>query len=237
MKMSKASAAVLIALALSACGDRQDHDAGDGVSGASGQADPSVGDNAPPADPTQPGGTPAPGTPAASSTTTPDGALASGADPMVTGGTQDASATSGGNDGELLGVLAAINQHEIDAANQAKQHKLPADVAKFADMMLADHRANLDKTQALGANLQAPKAAAQADKGKQDLQKLGGTADAQYAKAYVDAMVKGHTEALAALDDQLIPAAQAGPVKTHLQDTRAKVAEHLEHAKALQAGK
>lgn len=170
-----------------------------------------------------------------SDATQPDGTLASSTDPAAMGDTHDASATSGGNDGELLGVLAAINQHEIDAATQAKQHKLPADVAKFADMMLADHRDNLQKTRALGANDQAPKAMAQAEKGKQHLQELGDTPDPQYAKAYVDAMVKGHSEALAALDDQLIPAAQAGPVKTHLKDTRAKVAEHLEHAKALQA--
>jgi putative membrane protein len=48
-------------------------------------------------------------------------------------------------------------------------------------------------------------------------------------------MVKGHEEALALLDDKLIPAASSENARAHLTETRASVAEHLQRAKALQA--
>lgn len=230
MKMSKLAAVVIAVLAVAACNDRRDNETGDVASGASGQA------ATPPAgatDATAANGTSVP----PESGAMPEGALASGTDPSAMGPGAGTPADAMGKDADLLGVLAAINQHEIDAATQAKQHKLPADVGKYADMMLTDHRANLEQTRALGANEQAPSAMTQAEQGKQHLQELGKKPDAQYAKAYVDAMVMGHTQALAALDEQLIPAAQSASVKTHLQQTRAKVAEHLEQAKALQAGK
>ncbi|GGD54098.1 DUF4142 domain-containing protein [Pseudoxanthomonas indica] len=219
MKMLIPAAVLMAALSMTACNGNRDGDAGDGVSGASGQ--PEATPATPPAD--------------APADATADASLASASDPAATGMGAAAGATATGNDADLLGVLAAIDQHEIDSATQAKQHKLSADVANYADLMLTDHRANLDQTRALGANEQAPKAMTQAEQGKQHLAELGKKPDAEYAKAFVDAMVMGHTQALAALDEQLIPAAQAEPVKTHLQQTRAKVAEHLEKAKALQA--
>ena len=53
-------------------------------------------------------------------------------------------------------------------------------------------------------------------------------------KAYIDAMVKGHQEALSLIDDRLLPAAQDTNVRTFLTNSREHVAMHLERAKALQ---
>lgn len=136
-------------------------------------------------------------------------------------------------DAEALGLLSAINQHEIKAAQQAKQHDLPADVATFADMMVRDHTDNDAKLHALGQPADTPAVQSQKAKGEAELRALGDHRK-DYAKAYVDAMVKGHTEALATLDDKLIPEASAQPVRTHLSATREAVAAHLERAKALQ---
>ena len=47
-------------------------------------------------------------------------------------------------------------------------------------------------------------------------------------------MVTGHTEALASLDQRLIPAATSPDARTHLQTTREHVARHLELARGLQ---
>ena len=73
-------------------------------------------------------------------------------------------------------------------------------------------------------------------KGEQELEALGRTEGDAYARAYIDAMVKGHTEALDALDNRIIPAATRPEVKAHLDTTRGHVAQHLERAKALQGG-
>lgn len=57
---------------------------------------------------------------------------------------------------------------------------------------------------------------------------------ARFERGYIDAMVKGHADALAKIDNELLKAANE-TVKNHLTKTRAAVAEHLAKAKALQA--
>ncbi|WP_372012495.1 DUF4142 domain-containing protein [Pseudoxanthomonas sp. 10H] len=133
-----------------------------------------------------------------------------------------------------LGVLNAINAHEIAAGQQALGKSVGGDVAAYAQMMIDQHTENRDKTSAFGPDGNAPDAQAQKAKGEQELAALGGLEGDAYAKAYVDAMVKGHTEALAALDGTIIPAATRPEVKAHLATTREHVAQHLDRAKALQ---
>jgi len=135
-------------------------------------------------------------------------------------------------DGEALGLLSAINHHEIDAARQAQARKLPAAVNDFAAMMIKDHTANEEALSALGSPAETDAVKAQKAKGETDLKALGDHKN-DYAKAYVDAMVKGHTEALKTIDDKLLPEAQSQDVKQHLEKTRATVSQHLDAAKAL----
>lgn len=142
-------------------------------------------------------------------------------------------------EGEALGMLQAINEHEIAAAEQAKSKNVTGKVLDYANMMHAEHSKNMADTKALdgqngvtiGSNAEVD---AQRSKSQAELATLGALEGDAYAKAYIDAMVKGHTEALAALDGKLIPAAKAEPVKAHLTTTREHVAKHLEAAKALQ---
>ncbi|MBO9715961.1 MAG: DUF4142 domain-containing protein [Pseudoxanthomonas sp.] len=133
-----------------------------------------------------------------------------------------------------LGVLNAINSHEIAAGRQALDKGVSGDVAGFAQMMIDQHGENRDQTAAFDPDENSAEAQAQKAKGEQELATLGQKSGDAYARAYVDAMVKGHTEALAALDDRLIPAATRPEVKAHLATTREHVAQHLERAKALQ---
>lgn len=58
----------------------------------------------------------------------------------------------------------------------------------------------------------------------------------EFATAWADAMVKGHEEALAKLDNELIPGASDAGVKQHLQETRAAISRHLDTARSLQSG-
>ncbi|TAA28534.1 DUF4142 domain-containing protein [Pseudoxanthomonas winnipegensis] len=179
-----------------------------------------------------------PGTP--DTTTGPDASQQTNNEPRQGEGTaatdlqKTAASPLSDGDSEALGVLSAINQHEIAAGQQAQSRQLPPKVAAYAAMMVKDHSENDEQIQQLGPPRDSAPATAQKTKGEAELAALG-EHKADYAKAYVEAMVKGHTEALKAIDDKLLPLAKSSEVKLHLEKTRAAVAQHLEEAKALQS--
>lgn len=129
-----------------------------------------------------------------------------------------------------LGLLNAINDHEIAAGRQAEGKGVTGEVAEFAALMIKEHSENREKTLALAPNDAHPEVAAQREKGEGELGTLAEQSGDAYAKAFMQAMVKGHTEALATLDSKLIPAATSEPVRQHFTDTRQHVAQHLEMA-------
>lgn len=138
------------------------------------------------------------------------------------------------DDSLALGLLAALNEHEIAAAQQAEGKKVSAPVLAYAQMMEKQHGDNLAKTKTLGSLASTPEVQAMKEKGKSDLDALGQKTGKDYETAYVDAMVAGHTEALGLIDGRLLSLASAGPVKDHLIATRGHVVMHLEEAKKLQ---
>lgn len=146
-----------------------------------------------------------------------------------------APATAPANDNALaLGLLAAVDDHEIQAAQQAKSKKVSAAVMDYANMMEKQHTDNLVETKTLGALADTAEVQAMKEKGASDLAELGKLSGKDYETAYVDAMVKGHTEVLALIDGRLLSLASAGPVRDHLGKTRDAVAMHLEEARKLQ---
>jgi len=136
--------------------------------------------------------------------------------------------------------VGAVDKHEIAAAEQARDKKVTGAVLEFANMLHREHTANLKAGEALAAQeaqpgASSPQAEAMVEKGKAELATLAEKSGKEYEKAYVDAMVKGHTEALALLQDKLIPSAPNEVVRNFLTNSRDHVAMHLEHAKQLQA--
>jgi len=55
----------------------------------------------------------------------------------------------------------------------------------------------------------------------------------KFASAYIETMIKGHTEVLGMIDNQLLKNAANAELKKHLTETRGHVANHLEAAKKL----
>ncbi|EGD10090.1 hypothetical protein XVE_1572 [Xanthomonas vesicatoria ATCC 35937] len=152
-------------------------------------------------------------------------------------GQQQGDAMPSGTERAALGTLSAINVGEINAANLALQKQVQGGVRDYAMRMVKEHTDNNQKLEKWQPNTSAADAKAQMAKAKTEaaaLQKLDGTA---FETAYVTAMVKDHTDALAALDKKLIPAAKTPDVLAHLQTTRHHVADHLAAAKALQGEK
>lgn len=160
---------------------------------------------------------------------------------------------------EALALLVAVNEHEIAAAEQAREKQADGEVLEYADMMHSDHTANLEATRELAGTAtdaaddaadpatdtgmgeatdpatESPKLADLRASGEATLERLSALDGDEYEQAYIDAMVQDHQKALDMLDNQLIPAAQDQAVREHLTTTREKIAAHLEQAQTLQS--
>jgi len=172
----------------------------------------------------------------------PEPAAAAPQDAMRPEPGSNAAPAPNGQAGELtadealaLGLLASVNEHEIAAARQAKEKNVSAPVLTFADMMETQHGENLAKTRSLGSPADTPEVQAMKDKARAELDELGKKSGRDYETAYVDAMVKGHMQALTLIDTRLNALASSDAVKQHLAATRDAVSMHLEAAKKLQA--
>lgn len=137
---------------------------------------------------------------------------------------------------DALALLMAVDENEIAAADQALARNVGGQVRDYAQMMKTDHGQNLTDTTRLGGAVSTAPAVAEAkQKGEAGLRSLDAFGGAGYEKAYIDAMVADHTEALAIFDSTLLPVATSANVRQHFITTRATVARHLERAKEIQA--
>lgn len=173
---------------------------------------------------------------------TPDPATAPNAatpsEPVTSSPAADAGTnTPTADDSLALGLLGALNEHEIAAAKQAEGKKVSAPVLEYAKMMETQHSENQKNTLALGSLADTDEVQAKKAKGEQELSELDKKTGKQYETAYIDAMVKGHTDALSLIDTRLLALASSEPVKRHMKDTREHVAMHLEAARKLQGAK
>lgn len=152
---------------------------------------------------------------------------------------EKATAGNSGGDGEVLGMIAAVNMNEIIAAMVASKKKVSPEVLEFAKLMHTEHGRNMEMTIKVGEKIDVtPLETDEVDAlKKKDAGALAGIVPLEgeaFGKAYIDMMVKGHAEVLEAIDGKLLPAAQNEAVKKHLTETREHVAMHLEKAKELQ---
>jgi putative membrane protein len=138
-----------------------------------------------------------------------------------------------------LAIIATVDKTEIIAGVVAVNKKTTSGVADFAKMMIDQHGSNLTQLLELVNELHikalaGSEAEALSAQGKKDLMKLGALKGTDFDVAYVSAMVTGHQAVLDLIDNHLMKTAKTESVKTFLTETRAAVAEHLEHAKKLQ---
>ena len=190
------------------------------------------------ADTTQPGTPATSSTPAVDSNADTSAAAGTSGDATNTapaGSTATAPAAGTLTQGQAVALVGTVDKHEIAAAEQAKGKKVTGEVADYATMLHREHSKNLEAGRMLGASETSPEATAMEEKGKAELSALDQKSGKDYEKAYVDAMVKGHEEALALIDTRLLPAAQDEKVRTFLTNSREHVAMHLEKGKSLQA--
>ena len=139
-----------------------------------------------------------------------------------------------------LATVATIDVAEILVSEVALNKKNNSGVTDLANMMVEQHGSNLTQILTMVGNAHAKlplgegEAAKLAADGKKGLVTLGALQGDEFDKAYANAMVTGHEGALKLIDTKLMKTAKSEEMKKFMTDTRAVVAEHLEHAKKLQ---
>lgn len=150
-----------------------------------------------------------------------------------------ASSQASAADAEVLASIIAVDLNEVLAASQAEAKQSSAPIVAYAKMLHEAHGTNMVAGMTLATRLGVtPVDTVKVDRikvqGAGDLADLVPLRGPAFERAYLTAMVKGHTDALAMIDSQLLPSANDPAVKQHLATTRAHVADHLAQAKTLQ---
>ncbi|MBJ6979344.1 DUF4142 domain-containing protein [Luteimonas sp. MC1895] len=159
---------------------------------------------------------------------------------------------SGDADHKALLAVQEVDRHEIAAAEDALSKNVEGEVRRYAETLRDEHTRNLEATTRLmgddsgsagtsaamahGAGGSDAELAAMRQKHEAERTRLAALEGEAFTTAWVDAMVKGHEEALAKLDSELIPGASDAGVSQHLRDTRAAIQRHLDTARSLQGG-
>jgi putative membrane protein len=144
------------------------------------------------------------------------------------------AAETSSEDADVVGVLAAANQGELDAADLALKSARDEAVKKFARHMKHDHADAKKKLAALGIKPSSSlRSAALKTEAAEEAVKLKLSPSDKFDRVYMDAQVADHEGLLKALDEELIAKAGAPELAKLLVKIRETVAAHLEEARGI----
>ncbi len=153
-----------------------------------------------------------------------------------------ANAQGGGapSDPQIVGIVVAADQIDIDYAKLAMSKTKNKQVRDFAQQMITDHSTVSQSVFGLAAKLSVTPAdsdtsnslKAQAQQMTQKLQGLKGKA---FEKAYIDNEVAYHQAVVNATKTVLVPSAQNAELKSALQGAVPLFEGHLQHAQRVQS--
>ena len=144
------------------------------------------------------------------------------------------------SDAEIIGIVQAMNQAEIDAGNLADAASSNSDVKAFGHRVAKEHsKAYVSfKDWAARQNIMLQNSSL-SDKVKADEEKHLESLDRQqgilFDLDYASHEVEFHQKMLDLWDEKLIPKAQDEELKRLLTEMRAVIAQHLEDAKKLKS--
>jgi predicted outer membrane protein len=158
--------------------------------------------------------------------------------PIVAGSPMREVPGTEGTDAEVLSFVLAVDVNEILAAVEAQKKKVSQPVMDYAKMLHTAHGENMAKTIQVGQSIKVIPSDTKAvdalkKKGAGELAMLIPLDGKEFETAYLDAMIKGHTEVLSMIDSKLLTTAKNDALKAHLTETRGHVSMHLEQAKKL----
>ena len=142
------------------------------------------------------------------------------------------------SDGEVAGVLMAINEGEIMHGEIARTRASSTEVRSFADMMVRDHTAALERLR--GVVSQSNITPAENDLvrtlrtgAEQTATALRAMSGAEFDRAYMRSQVEMHDWVLRSIDTSLLPSTQSSRLMMLERDARPAIAGHLEHARRI----
>lgn len=169
------------------------------------------------------------------------GSVGSTSGPGSTGGAAGAAGTTSTTftDNDIAAITASVNTGEVEEGKLAQKKAKDAKVKAFAGKMIQHHTAANTKQADLLKKLKMstsenPTSRELASDGANTLEQLKTPTGADFDKAYIDAQVKAHQNALSLLDEKLIPQAKSSELKQMLQTVRSQVDSHLREATDIQ---
>lgn len=144
------------------------------------------------------------------------------------------------SDAQIASIVVTADQVDIDAGNLAKMRAHNAQVRAFARQMITDHGGVNKQAVALVTKLGVTPednatSRSLASGGKDNIKQLKLLKGTAFDKAYVDHEVIYHQQAIALIDQTLIPSAQNSELKALLTAVQPAFVGHLEHAQQIQA--
>ena len=156
--------------------------------------------------------------------------------------TATANGQAGGapSDPEIVGIVVAADQIDIDYAKLAMSKAKDKQVKDFAQQMITDHSAVQKSVFDLAAKLKVTPADSGTSnslktQAQQTMQKLQVLKGKSFEKAYIDNEVVYHQAVINATKTVLIPNAQNADLKSALQGAEPLFEGHLQHAQQVQS--
>jgi putative membrane protein len=142
-------------------------------------------------------------------------------------------------DARAAAIAEAANKGEIQLAQLAQERATNPDVKAFADRMVTEHTATLQRQQQLFSrvgltpkdNDTAKSLRSEVSTMSDRLKNLSGT---DFDREYIAGQVTLHTRVLSLLDNDILPKLQRDDVRADFQRMRSDIAAHLEAAKEVQ---
>jgi putative membrane protein len=157
---------------------------------------------------------------------------------------KDKDKSSGGSakisDPQIVGVVTAADQIDIDTAKLALKKTKNDQVKQFAQQMIDDHTKLQNSVNDLGKKLNVkpePSATSKSLKtaAAAEMKKLQGLSGKAFDTEYINHEVAYHQQVLDAAGNVLIPNAQNAELKSALEGAAPLLQGHLDHAKQLQS--
>jgi putative membrane protein len=144
------------------------------------------------------------------------------------------------SDPEVAHAAVTANQIDIDAGQMAKQKSKNAEIRKFAETMINDHKGVIQQASDLAKKLGvtpkdndfSKKLTADSKKTAESLKTKQGK---EFDKAYIDNEVAYHKAVINAIQGVLIPETENTELKQLLENVVPALKAHLQHAEMVQA--
>jgi putative membrane protein len=153
---------------------------------------------------------------------------------------QAQAAKAAPTDPQIVGIVVAANQIDIDYAKLALKKAKSKEVRAFAQQMITDHSAVQKSVFDLGAKLNVTPAESDTSKSLKSQSadttaKLKALSGKAFDRAYIANEVGYHKAVIDAVSTVLIPSAQNAELKGALQGAAPLFQGHMEHAEKIQA--